>query len=127
MEMPFEYGTHDCVMFVLGAISCLLGVDVTEGYLGTYKTANGALRKIKKATGGTTVVAVMDYLAKTYPDAIKRASNVLATRRGDVVCVENNGELSLGIVSFNGKYAWFVGEKLTPIRVATCIKAWHIG
>ena len=45
---PFQFGTFDCSLWACMAIEAVTGHKLHESYLGAYKTAKGALKKLRQ-------------------------------------------------------------------------------
>lgn len=50
-DMPFAWGTHDCVTFACGWHALMTGRDAYAPWRGRYKSRVGAARRIKEAGG----------------------------------------------------------------------------
>jgi hypothetical protein len=112
---PFAWGSHDCCAFTAGAVLATTGRDAMAGHSG-YSTALSAARVIKSA-GGIERIPELN-------GAQPLASLALA-KRGDVVSLDQDGRISLGICA--GRMSYFAA----PVGLATretlkCRKAWRI-
>ncbi len=45
---PFEYGSHDCPLFILGAIDAMHGTKLREKYTGLWHDKKSAWKHVKK-------------------------------------------------------------------------------
>lgn len=83
----FEWGTNDCVQFVVGGVKAMTGTDISEGFP-AYSTEKQAL-KIIGGVGGMLGLAEKAGL-KSIPPAF--------AKRGSVVLVELDGRDTYGLV-----------------------------
>ena len=124
MHKPFEWGSHDCVHFVLRCIKAQTGRDF-RNLLRPYKTSRGAYGMIKRF-GGTTLIECFDLWAEQH--GIKKVTSLKA-KRGDIVCyVNEKKEQCMGIVALCGTKAFFLSKKdgLHLIPLEKCICGWGI-
>lgn len=113
-RMPFEWGSHDCAMFVSGAIDAVTGDDPASVFRGTYDSEYGAARTLSEA-GYQSPSDVVDVSLS--------AIAIGFAKRGDIV---ENSDGSLGVVV--GKDAVFVGDNgFERMPVRDCVKAWANG
>lgn len=108
LTTPFEWGKHDCVLFVAGWISIKSGKDMLEG-VPKWTSAKGALKLVKELGG----------IEKLVEDRLYKIPVNSATD-GDVTLYND----SLHI--FSGPYivgAGLSGIEFTDRGVATC--AWR--
>ena len=54
LERPFEWGQHDCALWISNAVLAMTGSDPAEHYRGTYSTARGAWRRLMQVDGVTS-------------------------------------------------------------------------
>lgn len=122
----FCWGTHDCALFVCGAIEAMTGIDVAAEFRGRYRSALGAARITRQVTGtGNTVEDAAKYVTAKY--GMEQLSAVLLAQRGDVVLHDGDEGPALGIVSLNGKDALFVTEAaMRRIPLRECRAAWRV-
>jgi hypothetical protein len=125
-DTPFEWGTHDCALFAANWIELLTGVDVAGEYRGKYDSELGAYKLIRKVTGGSTPADCMTRACTEF-DFIEEHPSVLYAQRGDIVSLEQDDRVSLGIVELDGHHAWFTGDTLTRYPLHECKRSWHIG
>lgn len=95
LNMPFEWGNHDCALFAADAVEAMTGIDPASDFRGNYttqKTAREALREFGQGT-----------LLKTYQDRFSEKPVSFAIR-GDLIW---NG-FAIGVCY--GSFALFVGE-----------------
>lgn len=111
---PFAWGSHDCCAFTAGAFAAITGRD-PMAYHRSYSTELGAARVIREAGGIESIPEA--HGAKKQPVAM--------ARRGDVVSVEINGRISLGVCDgANSFFAAPVG--LAPVETIKCRSAWRV-
>lgn len=112
---PFAWGSHDCCAFTAGAVLVTTGRDAMAEHVG-YSSALAAARVIKTAGGIESIPELHG--------AQPLASLGLAMR-GDVVSVEQNGRISLGICA--GRLSYFAAKVgLAEIETLKCRKAWRV-
>lgn len=107
-EAPFEWGANDCCTFAADAILANTGVDIASEFRGKYTTQLGALRTIQEVTGGTTVADAAAYCAEKH--GLVEHTYPLMAKRGDLVVINNGGNLIAGVVHLNGRHVISVSE-----------------
>lgn len=90
VETPHVWGAHDCALFAADCIAAMTGVDLAEGWRGTYDTEAGALRIIAEAGAGS----LGDFAALHLPEI----EPGLATRGDVVTCAHPDGGDFLAVV-----------------------------
>ena len=130
-DKPFAWGTHDCALFAANAILANTGVDIADDFRGKYITQLGAFKTIKQVTGGTTVADAAAYCAAKH--GLVEHTYPLMAKRGDLVVVENGGNLIAGVIHLNGVHAISVSESglvRLPIADVTgksnIVRSWSI-
>jgi hypothetical protein len=126
-KTPFQWGVCDCALFAANGILAITGVDIAEDFRNTYKTEIGAIRSMKKITGLTnpTVEDAAIYCANKY--GITECKTPLYAQCGDLVVIENEGNVIAGLVHPDGLDVIAAGEdgwKAFPL--AQIKRAWHI-
>lgn len=119
----FEWGTHDCALFACDCVLAMTGVDIADWFRGKYRSRNGALRIMRKFTGGYGLDSLAEKIAAQH-----RIHEVKMTeaKRGDIVLVDANGP-TLGIVSLDGIRGYAASPQgLTEFRVLSARRAWSI-
>lgn len=112
-QRPFSWGSHDCATWAARVRQALTG-EAAPGWAGTYRTAAGAARAIRRAG------------AKDLCDAVSREigqalASVALARRGDIV---SDGK-ALGVCL--GRDAAFLGpDGLVFLPMTACAMAWEI-
>lgn len=117
-NIPFAWGSNDCLMFCADVVLAMTGFDHAENYRGNYSTEAEAQAIINTLTGASDVVGVIDTLFKRVP--------VLQARRGDLVAatVSERGP-SIGVCAGGG--CFFVGPGgLIQTPLQGCITAWRV-
>lgn len=131
-DKPFLWGTHDCALFIAGAVRAQTGRDIAADYRG-YDDAEGALRslcrvlRLKPSVGMAALLsAAMDReLAGRHdtPRLAQRGDVVLA----DVAAPEGGVGPALGLVGLDGQYACFCGPRgVVRLRVSECLTSWMV-
>lgn len=125
-KRPFQWGVSDCCLIAADAIEAMTGVDIAEDFRGKYTTELGAFKLIREITGGTTVADAAAYCAQTH-DLVEWPSPLYA-RRGDLVVIEDDGNLIAGFVHLNGRHAISIGQDgLKRLPLSAVKRAWHVG
>lgn len=124
---PHTFGENDCCTFAADGIKAMTGVDIAEDFRAVgYTTELGALKAIKKVTGGSTVEDAAVYCAKKYN--LAELEHPLKAQRGDLVLVEQAEGLLLGLVHMSGTCVVAPGEQgLRRIELTSIKRAWRIG
>jgi hypothetical protein len=119
-NVPFAWGSNDCLLFCADAIAAQTGADLAELERGSYSTEQGAADMI--ASFGESVADVLT--AK-----LGAAKKPGFANRGDVVTVELSGVVAAGVVDETGrKIALFAdGHGLVRVPVTQAIAAWGVG
>lgn len=130
-DRPFKWGESDCAIFCADAIHAITGTDIAADFRGQYTTRLGALRTIAKVTGGSTVVDAAAYCAAKH--GMTEHAHPLMAKRGDLVIIENAGDLICGVIHLNGIHAVSVAESgLVRLPIAdlngkpNVVRAWSI-
>jgi hypothetical protein len=95
-DRPFEWGSHDCLMFALSAAAAITGDDKGEPFRGRYDSRKTATAMLREHGAGT--------LLKTLDATFTRKKPGFA-QRGDLVWFAS----SVGVCV--GAQALFVGEE----------------
>ena len=85
---PFEYGRHDCALFVAGAVLAMTGHDFGAPFRGRYRSAAGAVRALRLHGAGD--------LPSTMTAALGDPVHPAFAGRGDVVSDGDNVGISMG-------------------------------
>lgn len=115
---PYEYGRHDCLLFIADAVRAITGKDHARGHRGKYKNETGALRRLK-SLGHDRPEELLDKLFKEKPVGFaQRGDIVLASDGIPAVCM--------------GAFAVSVGQEgyqegLVRVPRSDWVKAWKIG
>lgn len=113
-EAPFSWGRHDCATWVADVRRALTGIDAAARWRGTYRTAPGAMRAIRRSGARDLAEAVTRELGGPL------ASPSLA-QRGDIV----SDGAALGVCL--GAEAAFLGPDGLVFRpLAVCTMAWRV-
>lgn len=115
MARPFAWGSHDCVMFAADCVEACTGVDPAAGMRGTYKTATGAARVLKRVGGMEALAA--EHLGPEVPP--------LMAQPGDVGIVRNAGVECFAV--WTGS-AWHAPAEtgLTPFPHECALRVWRV-
>lgn len=111
-NLPFSYGTNDCLQFVGKAVFALTGADVLTKY-GCYSTKEEADIIIKENGGIRRMIK--DNLGNS-------GLHIMKAKRGDV-CLVRAPEITACVVDDSGKHVVVVAEKgliRKPLKEAIC-------
>jgi hypothetical protein len=121
----FAWGSVDCCLYAASAIQAFTGVDLADDFRGKYTTELGAFRTIKKVTGGSTVADAAAYSANKY--GLTGYQHPWCARRGDLVLINNGGNVIAGVVHLNGRFVVSVSEAgPVTLPLTSVVKAWSI-
>lgn len=122
---PFKYGSWDCCLFAADAIKSFTDVDIADDFRGKYTTKLGALKAIKSVTGGSSIEDAVAYCANKH--GLVEHTFPLMAKRGDLVLVDNSGELIAGVVHLNGRHAISVSESgLVRLPITSVKRSWSV-
>lgn len=108
---PLVYGSHDCALFVAGAVEAMTGADPATAYRGTYTSLKTGLKRLGSA-GLADHVALVRSLLDEVPPAFAMV--------GDVAVIGEVGTPALGV--FEGENILVLQETglgLIPRSAAT--------
>jgi hypothetical protein len=125
-KTPFawSWGTNDCCLFAADAVQAITGVDIADDFRGLYDDEASAFALIAKVTGGTTVADAAAHCAVKH--GLVELQHPLKAQSGDLVVMENGGQLIAGIVHLNGRLLISVAAA-GPVRLSilSVVRAWH--
>ncbi|GGA79548.1 hypothetical protein GCM10011507_33480 [Edaphobacter acidisoli] len=129
--MPFAWGKNDCCLFTADAIQAMTGVDLAADFRGKYSDAKSAFALIHSLSGGSTVADAAAWCATKYglTEWVDKAAKPLPlmAKRGDLIVVENAGQLIAGIVHLNGRDVISVAEQGAVRLPLTAVqRAWKV-
>jgi hypothetical protein len=118
-DTPFRYGAHDCCLFTADAVLAMTGTDVAVSFRDHYRSAFGALRRLRIATPIATVEGVADQVfgCGVTPNY---------AQRGDVVLLASPSGLILGIVALDGRAAAAAETGWLAFPLSCARRAWRI-
>ena len=67
MRTPLDMGTHDCALFVAGAVQAMTGTDPARAWRGRYTTVQGGLKALLKDGRADHVAAVAALFDPVHP------------------------------------------------------------
>lgn len=115
---PHAYGSHDCLMFLAGAIQAVTGEDLARGHRGKYKSAASASRYLR-SLGFETPEAFLDSILEQKPHGhAQRFDVVLASDGIPALCM---GAFALSVGEEGG------AEGLVKVPRSDWRKAWRVG
>lgn len=114
-QIPFVWGEHDCMLSIGDYIAQRGGVDVTGRFRGTYESASGAARHMRRCGGvsgliGLTGIAETggrpirgDVVALRAPDCLGGQVGAICTGEGIAARLERGvGEIELRLAILAG-------------------------
>ncbi len=117
---PFEYGFHDCALFVCNCVREMTGEDPATAHRNRYKDRKGALGILNGCSLELTAEQIALALGA---DEVRP----LFAQRGDVVLVDTDQGLALAIVDLTGEKAVGAGpDGLVFWKLSTARRAWRI-
>jgi len=96
-RVPFAWGQHDCALFAADCIKAMTGLDLATGFRGSYHSASGAQRALKRAGYSDLVSLAANFFEET---------TAMMAGAGDIAAFETPDGWALGVV---------VGERVTVL------------
>lgn len=129
-KMPFAWGSNDCALFAADAVRAITGTDIATDFREKYSDKAGAFALIKSVTGNGAdpATAVGDAAAwcATQAGLVEREFPLMA-QRGDLVVMEDAGQLIAGVIHLNGRHAVSVSEAgLVRVSIQKVTRAWQV-
>ncbi|MBB6144708.1 hypothetical protein HNQ77_002664 [Silvibacterium bohemicum] len=122
---PFKWGEWDCCLAAADGIKVQTGVDIAADFRGKYTDQASAFATIKAITGGSTVADAAAYCANKF--GLSEWKYPLMAQRGDLVVVEDAGNLVAGLVHLNGRHVVVVAEDgLHRVSISKVKRAWRV-
>ena len=117
---PYKIGEHDCALFVTDIMRVFSGRDYSKAFRGKYKTQTGALKLIKRLSGGEE--SLREAATNVFGiDPLKPAWAM----RGSPVLYKEDGQEHLGVST--GTHAAVLHEDgLKFIPLSDCECCWNI-
>ncbi|HWJ88507.1 MAG TPA: hypothetical protein VNS12_10585 [Pelagibacterium sp.] len=81
---PFAFGTHDCWLFVTGAVEAMTGTDHAAKHRGRYKTARGAIGRVLKPIEAKDMGGVASHYFEPTEPAFAQIGDIMAIPTDDV-------------------------------------------
>lgn len=133
-KRPFEFGKHDCCVFVANIVRAYTGTDLARGLRG-YKNAAGATRMLRK-NGKGTLLRTMQAVMKKHD--CPKVKTVKLLKRGDVCMVRmelpsrlqrqpRGGKTEWVVGICVGRYAAFASDGVALIPIENVNRGWHVG
>ncbi|MFD2175932.1 DUF6950 family protein [Rhodobacter lacus] len=114
----FAWGRRDCALgLAAGAVEAITGADLRKGWRGTYRTAAGAMKALRKAGYASLGDAVAAVLPECHP---------CMAMDGDIALLDEGEIGALGI--FNGGTLIVLGlDGIGPRERAAAMRAFEVG
>ena len=123
-DTPYEWGTNDCCSFPCDAILAMTGTDVYEEFRGKYVTEAEAGAVLQEVVGSTDKVDAIEYITKKFE---MKEIPVPFAQRGDVVLLNGDEGVALGIVHLDGvNVAAVAGDGLHRVPIKFATRAWKV-
>lgn len=122
----FHYGSHDCCLFVAGAVEAMTGTDIAAAYRGKYSTRKQALQVASGMFGARTVEGIVEQVAKAH--SMPEISPLHASR-GDMVLLQpqKGRDHLLGIVSLTGtRILIAIAKGFGSVPITNAYRAWKV-
>lgn len=114
MEVPFEWGKHDCALWAADAVQAVTGDDPANDLRGTYSTPTQAA-DIMRSSGGLTSLADSKLGPRIKPTF---------AQSGDIVLCVVNGREALAVCT--GRHIMAQGESgLVAVPMSSAALAWR--
>lgn len=121
-DLPFAWGTNDCVMFACNVMLEITGVDFAHEFRGSYDDRRGAMRALQKCAG-LGLEALADHLAAKHDIA---EVPVAFAQRGDVMLLDTPTGPALGICIGGEVAAPQENASLAFVPAADARRAWAL-
>ncbi len=99
-RLPFAWGQHDCALFAADCVRAMTGLDLATGFRGSYSTAVGATKTLKRAGFKDLVALVGNYFEEIHP---------IRAGAGDLAAIDTAEGWALGVVA--GEQVTFLGPE----------------
>jgi hypothetical protein len=126
MRAPFEWGNHDCAIFVADCIKETTGEDLAAECRGKYDSKETATALLWDLVGAG-LEQYAEHIAELHG---MKEVDIYYAQRGDMVLYIQDSGPSLGIVSLDGQRALIAvenGDCLLRVPVLKCARAWRVG
>ncbi|WP_336801483.1 DUF6950 family protein [Kaistia sp. MMO-174] len=116
-RLPFAWGEHDCALFASDCIRAMTGLDLAMGFRGTYRSAGGAHRALKRAGYADLVSLAAHFFDEVHP---------MMAGAGDIAAFDTPEGWALGVVA--GERVAVLGpDGLATLDRSSAAKAFRIG
>lgn len=117
-DKPFQWGSHDCALFVADAVASMTDQDIAAPWRGTYASEIEARALMREICGGD----LRALWTKAFGPAM---NNPLMAQRGDCVLVENDGR-EVSAILIGGGVAVAPGpDSLEAMPADRVVAAWR--
>jgi hypothetical protein len=121
---PFKWGANDCALFTADGILAQTAVDIAADFRGKYTDEAGAFATIQEVCGGSTVADAAAYCANQH--GLTELQFPLMAQRGDLVVIENEGNVIAGLVHLNGREVVAMGpDGYVKLPITEVKRAWR--
>lgn len=108
---PFEWGQHDCGLWLASCLIVTTGEDVAADIRGQYNSAAGAVRAMKKFAGVITPEAFAEArLGPPKPAVLAFPGDGVAADLAALGVTGNERQIGLSLGICNGAVSWFASE-----------------
>lgn len=116
---PFAEGTHDCALFVGGAVEAMTGADPMVELRGRYRTTAEGLALLRDMG----VSDHLDWYGRRFP----RLRQGERLRPGDIACLPGHDGPSLGIVQGEAVYVLRPDAGMGLAPLSDVLRGWRVG
>lgn len=115
-NVPFAYGTNDCVVYVCDAIEAMTGEDIFAELRGTYDSELGARRKLIEIGG----------IEAWFSQRMRRHQTVLRATRGDVGLMPGENGWQPAAICLGSHWCGPSDEGILMVPISTAVAAWAV-
>lgn len=112
MNTPFVWGEHDCALWSATGLELMGHPDITSDFRGQYKTARGALGRMKRLGYACPHEIALARVGPTSPIAFAMAGDMVAADLPSLGLADpSEPSLGLSLGLCYGALSYFVGEE----------------
>lgn len=94
----FSWGVHDCGILAADAVLAMTEVDLAEGFRGTYKDAQSAMKRLR-VMGYRSHIEIAERHFREIPPSEASVGDIVAIPIPEASELEGDGDLALGVVA----------------------------
>ena len=119
MDTPFQWGVHDCALFVAEMTDAQMGTKIAATIRDQFADRQGATAFLRQHGHDGLVAMIQSYLGKPIP--------ILRARRGSIVAINDDGRWCCGVVWRQGTAHYLKEEGLVVLPLTAAELAWRVG